>query len=359
MRVFAAQAQNPYWQWYVDAHREPAAPGAAGYIEFIRAALLPPVMPQKPTALPTSRVFRGVGQAFLNSGLLGAKDNVSLLFKSSPFGTQSHGYEAQNAFQLSAFGQRLFVSSGERDVYGSDHHKGWMWETKSVNSITVGGKGQIKHSPLAVGRITAFHTSAGFDYLQGEAGRAYDPALKRFTRSILFVKPELIVILDRLEADTPQTFEWLLHAPTPMTIHGQDDIRVENQNASARVSFLAPAGLKLSHTDRFAPPPRERVKLTQYHLTAQTAAPARKQRFVTILRPHRTGESVPDRARLEPAQGGYILRAALAEGEVVVHLRVGDDTSAEGDMSATLYGRDGKVRQTFPGASRLIPDAGG
>ena len=114
VEVFARQAQNPHWQWYVDAHQPPGSDGddrrpppGGGIIGFIRAARYPTVEAKPPTDLPSSRVFRGVGQAFLNTNLLDARDNIEVLFKSSPFGTQSHGYDAQNSFQLYAYGQPL------------------------------------------------------------------------------------------------------------------------------------------------------------------------------------------------------------------------------------------------------------
>ncbi|MDP6038754.1 MAG: DUF4962 domain-containing protein, partial [Candidatus Latescibacteria bacterium] len=184
--IFAAQAQNPHWQWYVDAHgnRRPQR----GYVGFIRGALGNPE-PKSPEDLPSSRLFAGVGQAMLNSNLADANDNVQIIFKSSPFGTQSHGYESQNSFLIYAFGERLFIRTGRRDSYGSDHHKNWMWETRSVNNITVNGKGQGKRLASAVGKIVNFETTEHFDWVVGEAGEAYDEDVGRFTRAILFVKP--------------------------------------------------------------------------------------------------------------------------------------------------------------------------
>lgn len=318
MTTFASQARNPYWQWYVDVQGGPQE--EKGYIGFVRGAL-PRVEPKPPADLPTSRCFRGTGQAVLNTTLLDARDNVEIVFKSSPFGTQSHGYDAQNAFLLYAFGERLLVSTGRRDIHGSAHHTQWMWETKSTNSITVNGQGQNKHSSASVGEITAFHTSAAFDFVAGEAARAYGGRLKRFARRILFVKPELIVLHDRLEAPTPSTFEWWLHAPTKMEANGQGDIRVVNGAAACRVALLAPAGLKLTVTDQFDPPPRARVKLTEWHLAAATAAAAPDADFVTVIHPYRAGARPPAPARLTATDGGFTLEAPLAEGKAVVALQ--------------------------------------
>jgi len=337
MTTFAAQARNPHWQWWVEANGGPREEG--GYIGFIRGAL-PKVQPKPPTDLPTSRCFRGTGQAVLNTTLLAASDNVEVIFKSSPFGTQSHGYDAQNAFLLYAFGERLLVSSGRRDIHGSVHHKNWMWETKSVNSITVDGRGQDKHSAASVGEIVAFHTSPAFDFVAGEAARAYGGRLKRFTRNILFVKPDLVIIYDRLEAPRPATYQWWLHSPTKPELDGQGDIRMACGKAACRVAFLAPAGLKLSLTDKFDPPPRPRVKLVEWHLTASTTQPAAAHDFVTAISPHRADALPPGPPRLKPAKGGYDIEAPLSDGRVSVALRA--DT-----IRAVRYRPDGSAAAGF------------
>ena len=346
MAVFAAQARNPTWQWYVDAHGGPRAP--SGYIGFIRGSL-PKVEAKPPTGLPTSRCFRGTGQAVLNATLLDARDNAEIVFKSSPFGTQSHGYEAQNAFLLYAFGERLLIRSGRRDLYGSRHHKLWMWHTKSVNSITVNGQSQGRRTAGAPGRILAFHTSPTMDYVAGEAGGAYGKHLKRFTRHIVFVKPEVILIFDRLEALKPSTFEWCLHAPTKMAVNGQGDVRVVNRGAACRVAFLAPAGLKLSLTDKFDPPPRPRIKLVEWHLTAQTPQPAQRMDFVTLIRPHRTKEPPAIlENRIKPVPGGYHVDAEVPRGPIVFLLRTGNEPVRSGkavvdaDIVAIRYDTEGR-----------------
>lgn len=351
MKTFAAQARNPYWQWYVEAHG--GGHDDQSYIGFLRGAL-PAVEARPPIDLPASRCFRGTGQAFLNTTLLDAKQNVELLFKSSPFGTQSHGYDANNAFLLSAFGRPLFISSGWRDIYGSDHHTKWMWHTKSTNCITVNGGGQLAHSVQGAGRITEFATEAGFDYVAGEAGPAYGDKLDRFARRILFVKPELIVIHDRLEAPRPVRFEWWLHAPVEMRITDHQRVKVTHGEAGCDVAFLAPGDLAISQTDRFDPPPRPRVKLTEYHLTASTPAPAATCEFITLLRPHRADETVPDAARLAAIDGGWAIEVELTAGKAVILLRrqtgptlIHGSFRTHGEAAAARLNEAGEIVQRF------------
>ncbi len=291
MSIFSAQAQNPYWKWYVDAHDYDYKP--RGYIGFVRGAL-PEVEAHAPENLPTSRCFWGTGQAVLNVDLFDAQENIEVIFKSSPFGTQSHGYESNNSFLLYAFGERLFIRSGRRDIYGSDHHRNWMWHTKSTNCISVNGKSQEKHTASAQGKILEFSTADIFDYVSGETQEAYGDNLDRFTRRILFIKPDWIVIFDTLEAPEPSSFEWYLHSPTKMKIQDQHQITVSNNKAHCEVDFLWPEELNLEQTDEFDPPPRPRVKLTEYHLTATPKEKSKTANFVTLLHPYKNKRNLGD-----------------------------------------------------------------
>ena len=106
MTTFARMARNPYWQWYVEEAGGAALPG--GYMGFIFGAV-PEQEARAPTDLPSSAVFRGVGVAALHTDLINRDNDVQFMFKSSPMGTQSHGYESQNAFLLSIAGEPIFI----------------------------------------------------------------------------------------------------------------------------------------------------------------------------------------------------------------------------------------------------------
>lgn len=365
MRVFAAQARNSHWQWYVNQLGRSGQKGVelrspGPYIGFLRGTV-PAVEAKAPDDLPTSRVFRGTGQAYLNSTLYDARRGVQVAFKSSPMGSQSHGYDAQNAFLLSAYGQRVLISSGYRDIHGSEHHRRWMWSTRSVNSITVDGRGQLPHSAAATGRITAFATSKTLDIVAGEAGPCYRTGqrpdqgrfLDRFTRTLIFAKPDLVVVFDRLAAPQDSCFEFWLHAPAEFRLGGARDIEVRCGEVVCPIAFLAPENLSLVQTDRFDPPPRPRVKLHEWHLTASTSK-LRQVEFVTLLRPHPVGQIVPREAELKRTDGGYVLSARVSDGRIVALLPVeeGTELSAErlstrGQVAVRRYTRDGAVVGTL------------
>jgi len=345
----AAQAHNGHWQWYVEQMGGPKQ--TTGYIGFIRGAQ-PTVKAKPPDDLPSSKLFRGTGQAYLNTTLKDAKEDVQVVFKSSPFGTQSHGNEANNSFVLWAYGQRLLVRSGHYDLYGSEHHRNWVWSTRSVNNITVNGQGQSRRTEKAQGRITAFKTTDSIDIVVGEAQKAYEPPLERFTRSIIFVKPELIIVYDRLQAKEPSTYEYWLHAVNKIAVEDQHNIQVRNADVVCDIDFLVPTGLTFEQTDQYDPNPRPRIKLREWHLTAKTPEKKTQIEFVTLYRPHRAETQLPKEVRLEKIDGGYALEVELLNGKFTVLLPTDDraDIQAYGLQSKGAI----KCRLDRPGQSAQI-----
>ncbi len=339
MSVLAAQAGNGHWQWWVEQNGGPKP--TEGYIGFVRGAL-PNVETVPPDNLPKSRVFRGIGQAALNTNLTDASESVQVLFKSSPFGTQSHNSAANNSFLLWAYGQRMLIRSGHYDSYGSAHHTGWVWSARSVNNITVNGIGQKKRSAEALGEIVAFKTTPAMDIVVGEAGKSYEnDILNRFTRAIIFVKPELVVVYDRLEAKKPAIYEYWLHAIEKIEVDGQHHIGVQSEDVVCDIDFLAPGGLAFTQTDQYDPKPRARKKLLEWHLTAKTQEKKKSIEFITLYRPHRVSEEIPDEAGLEQIDGGYVLKIMLSDGQFTALLPTDDEAAR---LEAYGLESEGKIK---------------
>lgn len=326
MTTLAAQSGNGHWQWWVQKNGGPSPQD--GYVGFVRG-LLPEVQPAPPVGLPSSRVFRGTGQAFLNSNLENALDGVQVAFKSSPFGTQSHGYEANNAFLIAGYGRRLLIRSGYRDHYGSAHHRNWMWDTRSVNNIKVNGLGQKKRHSDALGAIVSFKTTPAVDMVSGEAGAGYEYApssgkkgspLHHYNRTILFAKPDLVVIFDRLHAKEKATFEFMLHGLKKFQVLDAQHVVQANQGVFCGIDFVHPAGLAFQQTDQYDPNPRPRIKLREWHLTA--TAPGKRERiqFITV---YRIKQGAPPKAPpvdLKETDAAYQLHTVFSKGTLQLEL---------------------------------------
>lgn len=320
MSQLAVQAENPHWQWYVENTGGPVS--APGYVGFLRGAL-DAVEARPPEALDASRHFRGTGIACLNTTLLDADDAVQVLFKSSLMGTWSHGNAAQNSFLLWAYGERLLVRTGHYYNYGGPHHRDWVWSTRSLQNITVNGRGQLKRSAAARGRITAFRTSPRIDVVVGEAAEAYraserDPrsarVLDRYTRAIVFVKPELVVVFDRLVAREPATFQYWIHARREFSAADQGRIGLRVGDVACDIAVLAPEGLEISQTDQYDPNPEPHIRTREWHLTLVTPAPQPAVEFVALYRPRKADRPAVEGTELRRVDGGYVMIAPLTGG---------------------------------------------
>lgn len=358
MSQLATQAANGHWQWYVD--QMGGSTETTGYVGFVRGAL-PKAKPKAPDDLPTSRLFHGIGQACLNTTLGSADEDVQIIFKSSRMGTRSHGNASNNSFVLWAYGQRLLIRTGHYYMYGGPHHRDWVWSTRSLNNITVDGHGQVKRSATSKGQIVDFKTTPLIDAVVGEAGEAYRVReggkerrlLDRFTRAILFVKPELVIVFDRLAASQDSTFEYWLHAVNEFEAPDQRSIGTRIGDVACAIDIMAPKDLAISQTKQYDPNPWPQIKTREWHLTATTPAKTKTCEFVALYRPHRAGQSVPKTAELRRIDGGYLLKADLSDGKVLALLPTDDSTtlaaeglSTTGRILVRRHASDGTVVET-------------
>jgi len=95
------------------------------------------------------------------------------------------------------------------------------------------------------------------------------------------------------------------------------------------IDFLAPSGLTFKQTNEYDPKPRPRIKLREWHLTAETTEKKKRMEFVTLYRPHRVEDKVPNEASLEQIKGGYALKVKLSNGELTALLPTDDDVTLE------------------------------
>ncbi len=297
MYWFSSVLRDPVARWYADARQRGPSSDILGVV-----LADPTLVGRPPTALPQSRVFPSVGLVAMHSALGDPDNDVYLLFRSSPYGSHSHGHANQNAFTVEAYGEALAIASGYYPWYASPHHDLWTRETRASNAITInGGQGQGKRSIRARGRIEAFATGGSYDYASGDATPAYEGRLLRAVRRIVHVRPGVFVIYDEVAAPQPVTWEWWLHALSRMEVdEGASEIRVREGKAGMVVRFLDPGGLAFTQTDRFTVPPED-GRPNQWHLTASTRSAHAATVFLTVLMPHRAGEAggLPRVARVE------------------------------------------------------------
>ena len=248
LRQFGGVTGNGAYQWYCDENHR-LNPGTEGdfynwgwwdtrFDELAFRTDWPAVEATAPEG--GLRHFKGVGWAAVQHKMAEPDEHIQFVFKSSPYGSISHSHGDQNAFCMAAYGEDMVIQSGHYVAFNSSMHQNWRRQTRSKNAIMINGKGQYagkdKAKALAAsGRIIAAEEHDDHVFIHGDATAAYQslsPEVTRAEREIYFVRNSYFVIVDKVDAETPVTVDWLLHANNPYEL-GKSSFR----NIGERAGF--------------------------------------------------------------------------------------------------------------------------
>jgi hypothetical protein len=220
------------------------------------------------------------------------------------------------------------VNNVYRDLYGSPFHARWVWETKAQNALLVNGAGQKAHSADLGGRIVAAEFRDGVDYVAGEAAASYEGKLKRYLRHIVFVKPDVVVMVDDAVAVAPSSFQWMLHGLSEFKVdEAAQQLRLERGAAGVVVDYAAEAPLALKQWTGYDPEPDMRYLKSigrdgmpqQWHVEAASRNVAQGTWTGTVMRTYRAGRAPAGKIAIERKRA--MMRITIPESGVVVELR--------------------------------------
>lgn len=280
MTHLARVHQNPYFAWYVS---KIGTNERSKILALLQQLQLPEA--KEPTDLPDAWWFRDIGWVAMHKDLANPDDNMQFTFKASPLGTASHSHSDQNAFVLYAYGDPLAISSGYYPWSRSPHHEQWTNQTRSKNSLLIDGRGQAIFSIDATAQILGLFHSAQYDYTAGDATAAYpDPNLERFTRHVVYLRPDMFLIVDDVRAARSVEIDWLLHSRFPIEWNGAEQTaHVTGDKSQLDVYMLAPHGFMGSVTNQYNIPPEMTTYQKEWHLTAKLGEKADETVIVTLL----------------------------------------------------------------------------
>lgn len=246
LRQFGGVTGNGAYQWYCDENLR-LNPGTEGdfynwgwwdvrFDELAFKTDWPHVDAKAPEG--GMRHFKGIGWVGVQHAMDDPDNHIQFVFKSSPYGSISHSHGDQNAFCLAAYGEDLAIQSGHYVAFNSSMHRLWRRQTRSKNAILINGKGQYaendKSKALAAnGRIIAAKEHDDHIFIHGDATAAYQsltPEVTRAEREVYFVRKSYFVIIDKVDAETPVTIDWLLHANAPFDL-GKTSFRYSGERA--------------------------------------------------------------------------------------------------------------------------------
>ncbi len=267
-----------------------------------------------PTGLPHDKVFEGVGVVAMHDDVLRPDEQTSVFFRSSPFGSKGHMHNNQNAFNLARKGQRIFYSTGYYTSFSDPHALTSYRHTRAHNAILVNGMGQA-YGHEGYGWLKRHIEGESISYVCGDATPAYKQTtdeqfikfhqdgklamdasnglgtapVERVERHLAFVRPDLVVIYDVLEATEPVTWSFLLHSYEPMQL--QDGLlRLTTDRNDALATVWGSKPLESSLTDAFYIKPNDKKKKykkgtpDQFHATYSNTEKCASMRFLSVIR---------------------------------------------------------------------------
>lgn len=193
-------------------------------------------------APPPSRVFPLRGSAALRSGW--GPDSTVISLRVGPW--FNHEHHDQGSFQVAAFGEDLIAEAGHANYYTDPRYPDYFTQAAGHNTLLIDGD---PFSQMAFASrfwpgfshpgFTSELLTGAFDYLSADLASAYDGRLQRYQRQFLYLKPDILIIRDRVAAGQPHGFSFLLHAPAG------SDVAIAGSQASIKArkaSALVAAG---------------------------------------------------------------------------------------------------------------------
>lgn len=220
-------------------------------------------------------------------GDIGDPGCTSVYFKSSPYGSFNHSHADQNSFTVVSGGRPVLVDSGYYDYYGSSHWRTWYTQTRAHNAITFdGGQGQKSGSRAASGRIALFVQHEDYDVVIGDAAVSYDGSVNRMLRTLIFLRPDRLLVVDRATSRVPRKWEWNLHALAPFSQTEPARVLVDYGAGTACVTVYSPQSLAFSQRRGFPAPPDPKwgaEPAAQWHGQFASHTPERELAVVALV----------------------------------------------------------------------------
>jgi hypothetical protein len=188
-----------------------------------------------------------------------------------------HAHPDINGFSFFAHGQWLVLDPG----YVRE-----KW-TRDENTILVNGHGQAGEggvwldymafqNRVPAPRILRAETHPKFDYVIGDAGNVYvdEAGVGHFRRHLLFLKPDIVVVLDDIATTRPSRIEWLLQARDAARETEPGRFEIAASGTRLWVRPILPAWIEAKIHTREIRAASTAGRLTTLNIAAQTEARA-------------------------------------------------------------------------------------
>lgn len=252
--LLAARYRNGHYQDYGDKVGVSERPR---FMWFDLVSYDPSVSPSDIYTLPTLKHFPDSDYVTMRAGWHegamaigfrcgpgpGHRNQKDLLRVQNRWFGPGHQHPDINSFCIFAYGQWLAIDPGYTKLKLTRNHN-----TVLVNGLGQAGAGDkwldyeqfgAREPAPAILRV---ESNPVYDYVLGDAGNIYvdEAALTGFRRHLLFLKPDIVVVADDLEAKKPSQFEWLLNARESITQIDPDHFEIVRNGVRLWINPLLP-----------------------------------------------------------------------------------------------------------------------
>jgi len=307
---------------------------------------------KEPENLPQAKVFKEVGLAAMHTNVTKPEQDLALYFRSSPYGANGHMHANQNSFNISYKGKRVFYSTGYYTLFADPHSITSYKHTRASNSILINGKGQ-SYGHEGYGWIKRYLHGEQISYVSGDASMAYRPMvneqwtsltkkhmtkqgkmpsdnfasdklkLTKFDRHIAFLRPDVFVIYDDLEAEENNDWSLLLHTNKASYKANDNQLVLDHPDVYAQATLFSSQPSTMSVTDQFYEKPidfKKKYKAipNQYHMSYQSVDKNKQMRFLTFIQVKDSKAHVLPIEKISAGQfkiGDWTIKAELDTGK--------------------------------------------
>jgi hypothetical protein len=117
--------------------------------------------------------------------------------------------------------------------------------------------------------------------------------VQRYRRHLLFLKPDVLVIVDEVKAQKPVSLKFWLHGRAPFKVDPSGGhVALSFGKASLSGFLRAPGGIRTVQTDRYPIPPEQGQTRPEWHLSSETMEKRAEARFIAVLGVGKAGEAI-------------------------------------------------------------------
>ena len=355
-RWLSHRTQNPYTYYFVKQADE-SGRSRGGLLS--RLWTIEGVTPRSREELVPSHMFPDKGNMVMRSGW--SDEDTVMIFKAGP--NSNHYHVDQGTFYLMANGEELISDAGHGSSYYANlYYPGYYTQPIGHNVMLIDNDAESQIPADYENGVVALrdyprmlHSFAGWKTAgaEGNLTCVYKGKVQSYTRSLLYMKPDILFLYDKVKSSEPHTYSWLFHAEHTdgkSSISGEgNSIDITRSQSSLHMDVLTPeiesSRVRTSDRDESfitlsgAPDTKDTEFLAVLIPSASKVAPAPSDKPVsTLLNPEGwTGAKVQ--------KGEVITLAFFRKGAPGAATAEGFTTDAE--RFSTVSDTQGNLRQFF------------